>query len=198
MIWILVSALPAATALVLHFFDVLAAVGFYHAVCLAGLLLGWRGNLRRPPGTWRWTSISCALILGGLAVGWFLPRPGDVGALLREKLFAGSETRFWIFAAYSMVVHCPLEELFWRGVVDPRSRAANAAGFYLMHAVPLAVFLGSPWQGAMLALPAGAAGIWWSWLARRSGTLWPSLLSHAAADAAILGMARVLAFGPPA
>ena len=196
MIWILVLGVPAATTAALALGGPLAAVPAYHAICLAALAVdrGWRGRLRRPPGWGRWTLVSSGLILGGLALSLLLPRPADVGMLLRERLFGGSEARFWIFAAYSMLVHCPAEELFWRGVVDPRSAAANGVGFYLQHAAPMALFLGSPLQGALLALPAGAAGIFWSAVARRSGTLGPSLLSHAAADLAILAMVRSLAF----
>lgn len=193
MAWILAFGVPAATSVALALGGPVAAVLSYHAVCISALVVdrGWRGKLRRPAGWARWTWISCGLILGGLGLSLLLPRPGDVGALLRERVF-GNGAGFWGFAVYSMLVHCPVEELFWRGVVDPRSAWANAAGFYLLHAVPLALFLGSTLQGALLALPAGAAGIYWSWLARRSGTLWPPLLSHAAADLAILGIVRVL------
>src|SRR5687768_15080924 len=109
--------------------------------------------------SWRWTGMSIALVTAGLGVSLLLPRPGDVGTILRDRLFGGSEGRFWCFAAYSMAVHCWAEELFWRGVVDPRSAAANAVGFYLQHAIPIAVFLDSPLQGAVLSIPAGAAGL---------------------------------------
>ena len=189
--------MPAATSAALALGGPVVAVLAYHAICIAALVVdrGWRGKLRRPPACARWTSLSCALILGGLALSLLLPRPGDVGALLRERVFGNSESRFWVFAVYSMLIHCPAEELFWRGVVDPKSAGAGAVGFYLQHAAPLALFLGSPGQGLLLAIPAGAAGLGWSWLSRRSGTLVPALVSHAAADLAILGIARVLAFG---
>ena len=197
MAWILALGLPAATAVALAVGGPVVAVLGYHAICIAALLAdrGWRKRLRRPPPCVRWTALSCALILGGLALSLFLPRPEEVGSLLRKKVFGDSESRFWVFAVYSMLIHCPAEELFWRGVVDPRSAAANGVGFYLQHAAPLALFLGSPLQGLLLAVPAGAAGLWWSWASRRSGTLVPALVSHAAADLAILGIARVLAFG---
>lgn len=197
MAWILALGVPAATSAALALAGPLAAVPAYHAICLAALAVDrrWRERLRRPPGWGRWTALSTGLILAGLALALLLPRPADVGPLLRGKLFGGSDARFWAFAVYSIVVHCPAEELFWRGVVDPRSAAANAVGFYLLHAAPMAVFLGSAGAGALLALPAGAAGLYWSFAARRSGSLWPPLLSHAAADLAILAAVRVLAFG---
>ena len=195
MIWILAVGVPAATSAALAVGGIFAAVPVYHAACLAALAL------RRPRlGTWspRWFLLSTALVLGGLGLALLLPRPGDVGSILRDRLFGGSEGRFWLFAAYSMAVHCWAEELFWRGVVDPRSAAANAVGFYLQHAVPIAVFLGSPLQGAVLSIPAGAAGLYWSWVSRRSGSLWPAVASHAAADLAILGIVWKLAFSKAA
>jgi membrane protease YdiL (CAAX protease family) len=186
MAWILALGVPAATSAALALGGVVGAVLTYHAICIVALAV------RRPklgPFSARWTGISVALVLGGLALSLLLPRPADAGAILRDRVFAG---RFWLFAAYSMAVHCWVEELFWRGVVDPRSAAANAAGFYLQHAVPIALFLGSPGLGALLAVPAGAAGVYWSWVSRRSGSLWPALASHAAADLAILAICKVL------
>ena len=188
MVWILALGAPAATSVALALGGLVPAVLVYHAICVTALVV------RRPrmgPAAGRWMAISTALVLGGLGAALLLPRPADVGTLLRDRVFAG---RFWLFAAYSMAVHCWAEELFWRGVVDPRSAAANAVGFYLQHAIPIAVFLESPWWGAALSIPAGAAGLYWSWVSRRSGSLWPALASHAAADLAILAIVRSLAF----
>jgi membrane protease YdiL (CAAX protease family) len=191
-IWILALGVPAATSAALAAGGLFAALPVYHGACLAALAVDRRrvrARLTRPSAGWMWLSL--ALVLGGLGLSLLLPRPGDVGTLLRERVFQGW---FWGFAAYSMAVHCWAEELFWRGVVDPRSAAANAVGFYLQHAAPIAIFLGSPVQGALLAVPAGAAGLYWSFASRRSGSLWPALASHAAADLAILAIARSLAF----
>lgn len=191
MAWIWALGAPAATAVALAVGGLFVAVPVYHAICLAALAL------RRPrlgAASGRWIAISTALVLGGLGLALLLPRPGDAGTILRERVFGGSGTRFWIFAAYSMLVHCWAEELFWRGVVDPGSAAANAAGFYLQHAIPIGIFLGSPGLGALLSIPAGAAGLYWSWVSRRTGSLWPALASHAAADLMILAIVRSLAF----
>lgn len=191
MAWILALVVPAATSAALALGGLFVAVPVYHAICLTALAL------RRPrlgPFSGRWIAISTALVLGGLGLALLLPRPGDVGSILRDRVFGGSEARFWLFAAYSMLVHCWAEELFWRGVVDPRSAAANALGFYVQHAIPIGIFLGSAGLGALLSLPAGAAGLFWSWVSRRQGSLWPALASHAAADLAILAIVRSLAF----
>jgi len=193
-IWILAIGVPVATSVALKIGGIFAAVAVYHATCLVALAVDRRRvreRLTRPSARWVWLSL--ALVLGGLGLSLLLPRPGDVGSILRDQLFGGSEGRFWLFAAYSMAVHCWAEELFWRGVVDPRSAAANAVGFYLQHAAPMALFLESPW-GVLLAVPAGASGLFWSFVSRRAGTLWPAVASHAAADLAILGIVWMLAF----
>jgi len=195
--WILALGVPAATSAALALGGIFAAIPVYHAACLVALAVDRRrvrARMTWPPGTSRWLWLSIGLVLGGLGLSLLLPRPGDVGTILRDRLFGGSEGRFWLFAAYSMAVHCWAEELFWRGVVDPRSSAANAVGFYVQHAAPIALFLGSPLQGVALALPAGAAGLFWSFASRRAGTLGPALASHAAADLAILAIAWTLAF----
>jgi membrane protease YdiL (CAAX protease family) len=101
------------------------------------------------------------------------------------------EGAFAIFAAYTMMVHCPLEETFWRGAVlnlggrPTLEICRNAAFFYLLHGAVLAPTLGA--RGWLLALPAGLAGGGWSLVTMRSRSLWPALISHWVVDAAILG-----------
>lgn len=191
--WGLALGVPAATSIALVLGGLFVAIPLYHAVCLAALFLdrSWRSRIRRPSPGWTW--ISVALILGGLSAALLLPRPEQAEEILRERVFGGSLSRFWIFAAYSMLVRCPVEELFWRGVIDPRSATANGLGFYLQHALPLSIFLGSP-VGALLSIPAGLAGAYWSFVTRREGSLLPALMSHAAADAMILGIVVTIAF----
>jgi membrane protease YdiL (CAAX protease family) len=100
---------------------------------------------------------------------------------------------FAAMAAYTMLVHAPLEELFWRGVftdVDrPRGALlANALTFYAVHVIVLTNAVGA-W-GWIAALPTALAGLAWAWVTLRSRSIWPSLVSHGAVDAAILaGMA---------
>jgi membrane protease YdiL (CAAX protease family) len=60
----------------------------------------------------------------------------------------------------------------------------NGVRFYLLHAAARGDTLGR--VGWLLALPAGVAGAAWSWVTRRTRTLWPALVSHAAVDLAIL------------
>lgn len=191
MIWLLALGVPVATCVALKLGGLVVAIPVYHAICLTALALR-RPRLERASGLW--IASSTILVLGGLGISLFLPRPAGAGAILRDQVFGG---HFWLFAIYSMLIHCPAEELFWRGVVDPRSAWANGVGFYLQHALQMALFLESPLLGPLLSIPAGAAGLYWSWVTRRSGSLWPALVSHAAADLAILAIAWTLAFGAP-
>jgi membrane protease YdiL (CAAX protease family) len=98
---------------------------------------------------------------------------------------------FWGFAAYSLLIHSPLEEVFWRAVVTDPGRpdrgaiiAGNALGFGLLHALPLGMILGG--SGVLMALPTAAAGAIWAFVTIRSRSLWPALVSHWGADAVIL------------
>ncbi len=109
-------------------------------------------------------------------------------AVLPSDSFRGL---FPLFAAYSLLFHAPLEEVFWRGVVTHPGRAGlgwtpagNAFFFGLLHAVPLGVLLGPP--GLLFSLPTGAAGTIWALVTLRTGSRFPALLSHAAADAILL------------
>jgi hypothetical protein len=62
--------------------------------------------------------------------------------------------------------------------------AGNGAFFWLFHAVPMAMVLGP--LGLLAAIPAGAAGAVSAFVAIRSRSLWPGLVSHWGADGLIL------------
>lgn len=52
--------------------------------------------------------------------------------------------------------------------------------------MPLRLLIGP--EAFLLAIPAGAAGAGWAFVAMRTRSLWPGLVSHWGADAVILGM----------
>lgn len=124
--------------------------------------------------------------------------PTPLAGTVRGVFFAWTDpaTAFRCFAAYTFVVHVPFEELYWRAVVldafrdaHPRlALPANAGGFYLLHAAPMALVLGA--TGWLLAVPAGVAAAVWCWIRGRTGSVWPLLVSHAAVCAAILASIR--------
>lgn len=197
--WALASLAPVIVGAILMATGFLhPAIVAYHVLC-AIAIVGRRARLRTFFRAGRavllWTTGTTLVILGAIALGPLLRDPAPYRALFRAVLFPRGDpsTGFVLFAIYTLLVHAPLEELFWRGVVmDPEwspprpTIPGNAVFFYLLHAVPLKMILGQ--DAFLLAAPAGAAGAVWAFVAIRSRSLWPGLVSHWGADAAILGM----------
>lgn len=193
--WILAAAAPALLGIVfLAARWIHPAILAYHLLCAAAI---WRQRARvrsllRPAAGW--TAGTTLVILGVLALAPLIQDPAPYRSLFVRTMLPGERPGllFALFAAYSMIVHVPLEEIFWRGVVmDPERSPARVAisgsalFFYLLHALPMTILLGA--RGLLLAAPAFAAGAAWAFVAIRSRSLWPGLVSHWGADAAILG-----------
>jgi len=195
--WALAAAAPAIVGLVFW------AAGFIHPAILAyhGLcgVAVWRRRarvralLRTDRSTAAWTAGTTLAIAVCLAAAPFIHSPAPYRDLFRRTLLPWGDPAgmFAMFAAYTMIVHAPLEEIFWRAVVmDPETPAprntilGNAFTFYLLHAVPLGMVLGP--LGLAAAVPAGAAGAVWAFVTIRSRSLWPGLVSHWGADGLIL------------
>jgi membrane protease YdiL (CAAX protease family) len=172
-----------------------AGILAYHAVCLAAIVR-YRKSIRslfvwdrRVAG---WTLGTTIVIVGGLLLPLLFWDPSTVRDRSLAVLFPteGRGRFFVLFAAYTLLAHFWLEEIFWRGAftdVTARLRTvvlANAAGFYLVHVVALSWALG--WIGLPLALPTAAAGAIWGYATHRTRSIWPALASHFAADVAIL------------
>lgn len=195
--WILAAVAPAALAGVLwgtgraH-----PAILAYHVVCAAGIV---RARRRIGPlfswnaSTAAWTAGTTAIFLAGLFLPLLFWDPAAVRAPAMAALFPWKrvDLAFVLFSAYTMVVHCPLEEVFWRGAATDAGRvrlpvavAANAGFFYLVHVGAMAYTLGA--LGWLLAIPTGLAGGAWAYVTLRSRSIWPALISHWAVDAAIL------------
>ena len=195
--WALAAAPPVIVGLVFW------ATGYIHPAILAyHLLCGiaiWRRRhrvrafLRTDGSTAAWIAGTTLIIALSLAAAPFLHSPAPYRDLFRKTLLPWGDpgTLFALFAAYTMVVHAPLEEIFWRAVaMDPETPRtcnpilANAFTFYLLHAVPMSMVLGP--LGLLAAIPAGAAGAVWAFVTIRSRSLWPGLVSHWGADGLIL------------
>lgn len=186
--------------------SVWAAILLYHAGIIAGLILmrsrglgtalrsGWRGEV-----LW----ITC---LVGAAGGGFVYELWPIvkldGLVLRDALarlgLAGKA--WWAFVAYFVTIHPVLEELFWRealvhrvsggrddppgsGLRRPTWLDALFAGY---HVLVLSLFLQPVWVvvSFVVLLTVG-------WLWRLAAVRWRGLgvpvLSHAVADASIMG-----------
>lgn len=196
--WVLAAAAPAIVGLVFWAAGVIhPAIVAYHALCGVAV---WRHRarvrtlLRTDRSTAAWTAGTTLAIALCLAAAPFVHDPAPYRDLFRKTLLPWGDPAalFGLFAAYTMVVHAPLEEIFWRAVVmDPERTPpcnaipGNAFFFYLFHAVPMSMVL---WPlGVLVAVPAGAAGAVWAFVTIRSRSLWPGLVSHWGADGLILG-----------
>ena len=196
--WALAAAAPAIVGLVFWATGLIhPAIVAYHALCAVAV---WRHRgrvrtlLRTDPTTLRWAAGTTLLVALFLIAAPFVHNPTPYRELFRKTLlpWGNPGTLFALFAVYTMVLHAPLEEIFWRAVVmDPvqsppgTAIAGNGVFFYAFHAVPLTMVLGP--LGLLAAIPAGAAGAVWAFVTIRSRSLWPGLVSHWGADGLILG-----------
>jgi membrane protease YdiL (CAAX protease family) len=195
--WILAAAAPALVGAVLLLSGwIHPAILAYHLLCGIAIFRH-RDRLRRlfrgDRTTALWAAGTTLAIAAVLLAAPLLQDPAPYRELFRRKLlpWGPPPALFAVFAAYTMVVHAPLEEIFWRAVVmDPErvslraAIAGNAAFFYLLHAVPMSIVLGP--RGALFAAPTLAAGGLWAFVTIRSRSLWPGLVSHWGADGVIL------------
>ena len=202
--WILAAG-PVVAAAGLHAVtgSIHAGILAYHLVCAAGIL-GGRSFLRGSFGWNRsiavWSVGVTALFVGGSLLPFLFWDPSALRETVREEIFPGGDPSqlFWWMVAYTLILHVPLEELYWRGVVLGTFRGrgmragtsitVNAVFFYALHAIPLHL-AGFVW-GWLLAAPTGLAGGAWAWVRVRSNSVWPLLLSHAAVCVAILEVVR--------
>jgi len=195
--WTLAAAAPLIVGgLFLATGRIHPAILAYHVLCAVMIFRDQRRIrdwFRWETSTLRWTVGATVLVLGALACGPLIQNPSPDKAVFHRVLFPFGHVRvaFPIFAVYTLLVHAPLEEIFWRAMVMDPGRpergmilAANALCFGLLHAVPLGLVLGG--RGILYALPACGAGALWAFVTFRSRSLWPALVSHWGADAAIL------------
>lgn len=128
----------------------------------------------------------------------------DAGDALREKIRTlGILSSYWPWAIAFSVLHSLLEEYYWRWFVFgrltevmPEVAAHLCAGlaFGAFHAVAASQFFDVGVSVLMAAFVA-VAGIVWSWLYRRQGTLVGCWASHAVADLALFAIAHKAIFG---
>lgn len=96
-----------------------------------------------------------------------------------------AEAPAWLIAALLICWIGPAEEVFWRGFVQ--ERLAGALGPWPGLLAAAAVYAGvHVWSfNVMLVVAAGVCGVFWGWLFKKTGRLWPVMISHALWDVAV-------------
>ncbi|MBL9148572.1 MAG: CPBP family intramembrane metalloprotease [Phycisphaerae bacterium] len=181
-----------------------------YAVCKAVLYLTpalWSRFVDGEP--WSWSpprkggfgiGIGLGLLIGALIWAVYLvlgERAIDV-SIFREVLDKNglsTPMRFLVAAAWLSFVNALLEEYVFRWFITTRfaavaPRAAiglSAAAFTLHHVIVLLKYLPVP---STILASAGifVGGLLWSWLYRRSDSVWPPYVSHAIVDLAVMGV----------
>ena len=99
-----------------------------------------------------------------------------------------SQTPWILFMFYYFTINPLLEEIFWRGYLGSPKVAPIWGDFWFAgyHTLVLYLFIGLPWVAASF-LVLVAAGWFWRQITRIYGGLMMPILSHAAADAGIIG-----------
>jgi len=98
-------------------------------------------------------------------------------------------TTWTLFALYHVLVNPFVEELYWRGALGEQVgivRPSDVA-FAAYHALVLVRFTDAGPIALSMSCLVGIAAFW-RWTLRRSGSLWPATVAHAAAAAAIMGV----------
>ena len=161
---------------------------YWLGFCVPVILLHVRG--RRDPLlfseklAWRNWWVPCLLLV----------QVGVVGVLVFVPNTAMLTTHAAMLAGLIAVINGPLEEAGWRGGFMTRFADKPRLGFWLnwvlftaWHA-PLALSHGIVFEGGWVALIGGAAalGLFWSWLAWRTGSIFWVSIAHILTNALTL------------
>jgi membrane protease YdiL (CAAX protease family) len=181
-----------------------------YAVCKAVLYLTPALWSRFVDGErWSWSpprkggfgiGIALGLLIGALIWAAYLllgDRAIDMGPFreVLEKNQLSTPMRFLVAAAWLSFVNALLEEYVFRWFITTRfaaiaPRAAiwlSAGAFTMHHVIVLLKYLPVP---STILASAGifVGGLLWSWLYRRSESVWPPYVSHAIVDLAVMGV----------
>jgi membrane protease YdiL (CAAX protease family) len=124
--------------------------------------------------------------------------PAQLQQKLREFNMA-TPPRYMVLASFIVAAHSLLEEYYWRWFVFGQLRTLttqtlavvlSSLAFMAHHVVVLYVYLpGNFWTAVLpFSLAIAVGGAVWAWLYARSGSLWPSWLSHLLIDAGIFAI----------
>jgi hypothetical protein len=169
------------------------AILLYHAGILAFLVC------RRPAGLWRrmWFGMKNPLLFPGLVVcamaapvvyfmwPWFAASETILPEWLATYGLAG---RAWLLLIpYFSIVHPALEEVHWQAISPKRRKGLcwQDVLFAGYHVVALFQLIKAPWLFLVFTVLAGSS-VFWRWAADRFGGYGLPILTHAAADAAVV------------
>jgi membrane protease YdiL (CAAX protease family) len=104
-----------------------------------------------------------------------------------------STASWWLFVLYSCTINPALEEFFWRGYLGDPARGLRPVDMFFAgyHVIALAPMLRWPWL-IVVFLSLTSAACFWRWMRNRYDGLAIPILSHALADASILGCVMLL------
>ncbi len=177
-----------------------ASILLYHLgmVIVLTATKSWQVGRRLPSGWKTWLAL-LALTAGSAAAGIFIFVLWPVMklpqlALAAELVRLGLQNAKWIlFIFYYFTVNPVFEELFWRGSLGSASRLPtwNDAWFAGYHLLVIFLFVDWPWLVLSFAILMAVAWFWRQ-LAGHYHSLWPPIVSHAAADFGIIGAVYLL------
>jgi uncharacterized protein len=118
---------------------------------------------------------------GAISTRIFSFAPIQINAIYANK----AQMNLWVMAFLLLLWIGPAEEIFWRGMgqrIISKYFGANIG--WISGALIYAVV--HLWAGNfILFMAAIIGGLYWGWLYKRFGTLWPGIISHALWDLAV-------------
>jgi hypothetical protein len=192
----LISALAFAAIAWFVLFGLKAIHFWWGMAAAAGILavwsIAWAGEYRRRLFEFKikyfiWGIVSAALLYVVFYFGDFLSTrllpfaSGQIESIYGNRgqldpLTTGLLLFFWIG---------PAEEIFWRGMVQRvlSQYFGPNAGWLAGSVIYAAVHI---WSGNfVLVMAALIAGLYWGWIYKRTGSLWPGIISHSVWDVVI-------------
>ena len=175
------------------------SIFLYHLGIVVVVSLANSWNLGRGLERGRDILVLIAVVVGSAAAGliifWLWPVIKIERLLLAAEMsnLGLSNTPWLIFIFYYFTVNPILEEIFWRGYLGSKTLSLtwNDAWFAGYHLLVLFFFAQIPWIIASFVVLAGTAWFWRLLVRRYDGLIMP-ILSHAAADASIIGAVFLL------
>jgi membrane protease YdiL (CAAX protease family) len=187
---------PAVWLGMYHYDSLWLTFLLYHGVCLFPAIFWgrrlWRDDWKKPTAS-QWGALAVGLLVA-LPLFWegyavIGRRLLDAGSLLQVLTQRGFQARWLLpLGLYFVPVNALLEELFWRGVVLNELRGLGgkawtagtvwtALTFAAWHWLVIRLLLRPGWSEAAV-LGILAAGVFFSWLYRRTGSIVVPILWH--------------------